>query len=72
MFPKQEFKDKAADFVLVHIDVDKDTKTPTQYDVSGIPDIQFLTPDGKVVHRVTGYKGLDGLIAAMDEAKLKG
>lgn len=69
MFPTEEFQAKAADFVLVHIDVDKDSATPQKYDVSGIPDIQFLNADGELVHRVQGYKGLDGLLAEMEAAK---
>ncbi len=71
VFPTKAFKDKAAEFVLVRIDVDTDADVARKFDVSGIPDIQFLTPEGKVVHRVSGYLGTDGLLNEMAKAKLK-
>jgi len=72
VFPTKEFKAKAAEFVLVKIDFDKDQETVNQYKVEGIPDIQFLAADGTVKHRVIGFLDTDSLIAEMEAALAKG
>ncbi|MCB8932164.1 MAG: thioredoxin family protein [Fimbriimonadaceae bacterium] len=69
MFPSDKFKEKAADFVLVKIDVDQQGELASKYEVSGIPDIIFLAPDGTVKHRALGFRGTEGLIQEMDKAK---
>lgn len=69
MFPSDKFKAEAENFVLVKIDVDQQGELASKYEVSGIPDIVFLSADGKVKHRALGYRGTDGLVSEMQKAK---
>jgi thiol:disulfide interchange protein len=71
VFPSQAFKDATKDVVLVDIDIDTHSDLSGKYQVSGIPDIRFLTPDGKEVGRAVGYGGTDRLLEALDQAKSK-
>lgn len=69
MFPSKEFQEKAAEFVLVKIDVDKQPDVATKYEVTGIPDILFLAPDGTIKHRVLGFLPKAGLVSEMEKAQ---
>lgn len=69
VFPTAEFKQKAADFILVDIDTDEQADFARKHGVGGIPDIRFFTPEGKEVGKLVGYVGLQGLLAEMDKAK---
>lgn len=70
MFPTEEFKAKAKDFVFVHIDTDHQKDLAKRFGVGGIPDLRFLTNDGTEVHKVVGFKGM-ALLADFDIAKAK-
>jgi thiol:disulfide interchange protein len=69
VFPTAEFKQKAADFILVNIDTDEQADFARKHGVGGIPDIRFFSPDGKEIGKIVGFVGLQGLIAEMDKAK---
>ena len=71
MFPTEEFKAKAKDFVFVHIDTDKQPSVSARFGVGGIPDLRFLTSDGTEVHKVVGFIGMR-LLGEFDVAKAKG
>lgn len=71
VFRSDEFKKATKEIFLVDIDVDKQAPLAEKYRVSEIPDIRIVTPDGKVVGRVLGYAGQDGLLKAIGEAKRK-
>ena len=70
MFPTEEFKAKAKDFVFVHIDTDKQPAVAARFGVGGIPDLRFLTNDGTEVHKVVGFIGMR-LLGEFDVAKGK-
>ncbi len=73
VFPTEQFKEAAKDFILVKIDTDEQPKVAQKYGVSGIPDIRFLAPDGSQVSKVVGYKGerlLDDMRSAKSAAGL--
>lgn len=68
VFPTAEFKAMAKYFVFCDIDTDEQPALARQYGVSGIPDLRFLTKDGREVHKVVGYKGM-ALLADMEKAR---
>ncbi len=53
-------------FVCVKIDVDTDRKTPAQYGARSLPTILFISPDGKVIHQVIGYRNSEDMIGEMN------
>jgi thioredoxin 1 len=71
VFRSDEFKKATKEIFLVDIDVDKQAPLAEKYKVSEIPDIRIVTADGKVVGRILGYAGQDGLLKAINEAKRK-
>jgi thiol:disulfide interchange protein len=67
--------EKAAAFVPVRIDIDKQRDVATKYGALarkyggvGIPNILFLDDDGAKLKHVVGYYGPRELVAAMDSA----
>ena len=71
VFPKRPFKQATEDVILVNIDIDKNQSLARKFGVNSIPDIRFLTPDGKEIGSVVGYAGTDGLLAELAKAKKK-
>ncbi|GIW78363.1 MAG: hypothetical protein KatS3mg105_0170 [Gemmatales bacterium] len=47
--------------VFVKIDTDKHTELAKSFGVEGLPDIRFLTPDGREVKRLQDYQDADSL-----------
>lgn len=63
VFSKDEFTQYVADkFVLVAIDADKNKELVDKYGVQGFPTIMVLDGEGKEVHKIVGFKPLDGFI----------
>jgi len=63
VFEKDEFKQYVADkFVLVAIDADKNRELVDKYGVNGFPTIMVLDEAGKEVHKIVGFKPLEGFI----------
>jgi thioredoxin-like negative regulator of GroEL len=58
--------------VFCEIDADRQPATHSQYGVSALPTILFLTKDGKVVDKQVGGLPLDALLQKMDAAKAAG
>lgn len=56
-------------FVCVKVDVDTDRKTPAQYGAKSLPTILFMSPDGKVIHQVVGYRNSEDMIEEMKKAQ---
>ena len=64
---------KVAGFIPVRIDVDEQRDVAVQYNGNarkyggtGIPNILFLTGDGKRLKHIVGYYGPEALISVMD------
>ncbi|HMS54336.1 MAG TPA: thioredoxin domain-containing protein [Fimbriimonadaceae bacterium] len=72
VFGTEEFKEMGKYFVFVDIDTDHNPGIAKQFNVSGIPDIRFLTADGKEIHKVVGYGGKASFLAEMNKAKSAG
>lgn len=63
VFQKDEFRQYVADkFVLVAIDADKNRDLVDKYGVQGFPTIMVVDSEGKEVHKIVGFKPLDGFI----------
>ena len=69
VFPTAKFKEAAKDVILVDIDVDKNAKLAKQFHISSIPDIRFISPQGKQVGQLSGFGGIDPLLAELAKAK---
>jgi thioredoxin-related protein len=42
-------------YTAIHIDSDKERELAMRLGVNGVPDLRFLTPDGKAIARLPGY-----------------
>jgi thioredoxin-related protein len=51
--------------ILVRIDVDQYEELAQRLGVIGLPDLRFVTPDGKVVLQLRGYQFPDDLATAL-------
>lgn len=71
VYSTEQFKKAAADFILVKIDILKTPEVAEPYNVSGVPDIRFLRPDGTEVHKFVGYQPLQGVLNDMATALSK-
>jgi thiol:disulfide interchange protein len=74
-FSDRAVVEKASAFVPVRIDIDKQREVASKYGALarkyggvGIPNILFLSVDGKKLKHVVGYYGPRELVAAMDSA----
>jgi thiol:disulfide interchange protein len=63
----------AKSFITVRIDIDKQHEVAVKYNALalayggiGIPNILFMTPDGKKLKRVVGYQGPEQLLSIMN------
>lgn len=71
VFGSPNFQMDAQRFVLVAVDVDEHPAVARSYRVNEIPDIRFLTADGRELGRLVGYSGEMGLAAEMIRAASK-
>lgn len=69
VFPGAAFKREAKNLVLVTIDTDEQPQLARRYGVQGIPDIRFITPEGKQVGQIVGFGGEESLIAEIRKAR---
>ncbi|MBI1756442.1 MAG: thioredoxin family protein [Fimbriimonas ginsengisoli] len=69
VFPTASFKRETKNVVLVTVDVDAQRELALKYKVSSIPDIRFLSPNGKEVGRLIGYGGEQRLIGELAKAR---
>lgn len=74
-FSDRAVVEKASAFVPVRIDIDKQREVAAKYGALarkyggiGIPNILFLSVDGRKLKHVVGYYGPRALVAAMDSA----
>lgn len=51
--------------ILVRIDVDQHEELAQQLGVIGLPDLRFVTPEGKVVQKLRGYQFSDDFAAEL-------
>ena len=68
VFPTAEFKNKAKSFTLCKINPEKDPGGDQGFGVDGFPTTVFLNKNGQEIHRLVGYKPVDGYLAEMDKA----
>jgi thioredoxin-like negative regulator of GroEL len=60
------------DFVVVKVDTEaggRQTEVAERYDVANLPTILFVSPQGRVIQRVTGYQGPGRFPASMEKAR---
>jgi thioredoxin-like negative regulator of GroEL len=60
------------DFVVVKVDTEaggRQTEIAEHYDVEQLPTILFVSPQGRVVHRVTGFQGPGRFPSSMEKAR---
>jgi thiol:disulfide interchange protein len=72
VFPKAEFKAMSKYFVFCEIDAEAETGLASRYGVKAYPTSVFVDGDGNEVHRLEGYKPVDGYVAEMETARQKG
>ena len=63
------------DFVVVKVDTEaggRQTEVAERYDVAQLPTMLFVSPQGRVIHRVTGYQGPGRFPASMEKARETG
>lgn len=68
VYTTEEFRTRAKNFVLCKVDIITHPERSDPYGVSGVPDVRFLTMDGKEVHKISGYVPADKFCAEMDKA----
>lgn len=68
VFSTAEFKAKAASFVLVKINPEKDPGGTQGLEVEGFPTTFFLNARREVIHKVVGFKPVDLYIQDMETA----
>jgi thioredoxin-like negative regulator of GroEL len=60
-FADAEVLELLARCVLVKIDTDRQPGLARQMGVIGLPDIRFVSPDGKILHRLRGFQDAESL-----------
>lgn len=58
----------ADDFVCLLVDADREPELCRHFRVSGFPTIQFVAPDGQMLHRLVGRQTATNLAAGMRAA----
>ena len=54
-WPNADVVAAAANFITVKQDVDKFRAVAQKYNISGVPTVLFLSPDGTIKHRQVGF-----------------
>lgn len=55
-------------FVCILVDADREPDICRQYEVSGFPTVQFVAPDGRLLHRLVGCQTASKLATGMRAA----
>lgn len=73
VFARQEAADALSGWVPVHVDIDEQRKLAAKHDISGVPTLVALSPDGKEIDRESGGLSLQDFAGflARAEARLK-
>lgn len=58
----------ADNFVCILVDADKEGQVCQQFDVEGFPTIVFVSPEGRLLHRVEGKQSASNLTLALHKA----
>jgi len=58
-------------FICVKVNYDVDSALAQKYGVRGLPTIIFMNSEGKVIHRVVGYRGPEDFAAEMQKVSGK-
>ena len=61
-FPAKEFTEGAGAVRIAMVDIDANQKMAQSLNVTAVPTLVLLTPDGKIVSRHTGYLDAPGLV----------
>jgi thiol:disulfide interchange protein len=69
VFPGAKFKAATKNVILVDIDTDQQPGIAQKYQVQGIPDIRFFSPQWKQVGGIVGFGGEDRLLAELKKAQ---
>ena len=71
VFADAEFKKLAQKFICIKVDCEKDKKTPGEYGIRGYPTIYFLSPKGKILDKIGGYRKKEAFISTMNSVLKK-
>lgn len=71
VYPDPVWQEAAKDFILVKIDVDQQPSVAQRYQVSAMPTIHFIRPDGSVAHTMMGFRPTAQYISEMETARGK-
>jgi len=69
VLPVQRVTEALRGFIPVHVDVDRDRDLATSFRVEALPTFLVLSPEGREVHRFTGYRSADELLLEIAEAR---
>ena len=72
IYPLEDFKKMGKYFVFVKINTDHQPAVASKYNVSALPTIAFMKPDGVIIHQFLGYRDLGAYIAEMNKARQAG
>jgi len=62
----------AKKFVMVKIDAEKDSVTPTKYNVEAVPTLVVLNASGKQISRTVGFIPASQMLQEMNKVKPTG
>jgi thiol:disulfide interchange protein len=52
--------------IFVQVDADRQTRLSRRLGVVGLPDIRFVSPDGRIIHRLRGFQEAESFAAELD------
>jgi thiol:disulfide interchange protein len=58
-------KELLARCVVVKIDTDQEQELARRFGVVGLPDIRFISPEGRVIHRLRGFQNAESFTAEL-------
>ena len=69
VYPSEAFKKQSKYFVFVKINTEQQPSVASAYQVTALPTIDVMTPDGTVVHQFKGFRPVNEFIAELDRAR---
>ena len=70
-YPDPTVISEAKSWIMVRVDVDRDSALAERYRIEAVPTLVFLRPDGKEGSRIEGFVAANELTAAMRKIRQK-
>jgi thiol:disulfide interchange protein len=64
-FAEATVKELLTRCVIVRVDTDQERELARRFGVVGLPDIRFISPNGRVLHRLRGFQNAESIIAEL-------